>query len=149
MLNKKDGFTLLELLIASGVLIIALTGLLATYAACYDLAETTRNSNLALNAAQETLEEMRNINFLSVFSLYDGATFQVSGMPANSSLGYVVVNNSNSSLLNVAIGVCWRQKGSRIIGECVDSSGALVFSDTNADGRLNSPVELVTYMAQR
>lgn len=149
MSNKENGFTLLELLIASGILIIALTGLLATYAACFDLTETTRNSNLALNAAQETLEEMRDVNFLNIFSVYNGTTFQVSGMSTNSSLGYIVVNNSNSDLLNVVIGVCWRQKGSRIIGECVDSGGGLVFSDTNGDGRLNSPIELGTYMAQR
>lgn len=149
MLDKKEGFTLLELLIASGVLIIALTGLLATYAACFDLVETTRNSNLALNAAQKTLEEMRSINFLSVYPNYNNQTFQVSGMPVNSSLGFVSINNSNSSLLNVAIGVCWRQRGSRIIGECVDSGGVIAFSDSNGDGRLNSPVELSTFMSQR
>ncbi len=149
MVNKKRGFTLLELLIASGILVIALTGLLATYAACFDLVETTRNSNLALNAAQKNLEEMRNANFLSIFSSYNGTTFQVSGMPANSSLGFISINNSNSSLLKVAVGVCWRQKGSRVVGECNDSGGVLVFSDSNGDGRLNSPVELSTYMAQR
>lgn len=149
MRDKKKGFTLLEILVASGILVIALTGLLATYAACFDLVETTRNSNLALNAAQKTLEEMRNVNFLNIFSSYNGTTFQASGMTANSSLGFISINNSNPNLLSVAVGVCWRQRGSRIIGECNDSSGILAFSDANGDGRLNSPIELSTFMSQR
>ncbi len=148
-LRKQRGFTLLELMIAAAVLIVALTGLLGTYITCLELNELTRNSNLALNAAQAVFEEIRSADFLNLPANYDGYTFQVAGMSANSSLGYVAIDSSNTTLLQVAIGVCWRQKGDRIIGECVDSGGALNFSDANSNDYLDSPVLIRTLMADR
>jgi prepilin-type N-terminal cleavage/methylation domain-containing protein len=146
---RQTGFTLLEVMIAAGVLVIALTGLLSTYTACFKLNETTRNSNLALNAAQEKLEEIRSATFLSIFDSYNGTSFSVSGMPVSDSLGYVSINNTNTSLLRVTIGVCWRDQDSKIIGECQDAAGSLVFVDTNGNGILDSPAEFMTEMAQR
>lgn len=148
LIKKNHGFTLLELMIASGVLIIALVGLLATYIACLELEETTKNSNSALNAARQVLEEIRDTPFLSIFDTYDGYTFHVPGFAANSSQGYVSINNS-TDLLNVTIGVCWRQKSLRIIGECQDVAGVVSFSDANGNSILDSPVQLTTLMGQR
>ena len=145
----KKGFTLLELVITAGILIFALCGLLASYVACLELNETTKNSNLALNAAMAVLEEIRSAPFLSIFSNYNGYTFQVAGMSADSSLGQAFIDNTNPGLLNVTIGVCWRQKSSKIIGECQISGGVVTFSDANGNGILDSPVELTTLMAQR
>lgn len=149
LIKKNHGFTLLELMIASGVVIITLAGLLATYVACLELEETTKNSNLALNSARQVLEEVRSVPFLTIFGAYDGYTFQVPGFAANSSQGYVYINNSNPDLLNVTVGVCWRQKSSRIIGECQNAGGVISFSDTDSNGILDSPVQLNTLMGQR
>ena len=146
---KKNGFTLIELVIASGVLIFGLVALLATFIYCLELIETTKNSSLALKAAEEVLEQMRRSDFLNVYSNYNGYTFSVSGMPANTNLGRVTVNNSDPDLLAVDIGVCWKQRNERIIGECQESGGVLVFSDSDSNGILDSPVMLETRMAQR
>jgi len=146
--EDKKGLTLLELLIVSGFLIIALTGLLATYIICLELAEWTRSANLALHTAQSELEKIRNLAFSNIGD-QDGASFDVPGMAANDSLGYVTVVPDGPIMFNITIGVCWRQKGERIIGECQDSGGALIFSDSNANGLLDSPVQLSTQMAQR
>ena len=148
--QSKKGFTLLELMICCAVTVIALTGLLSTYIACFELDETMRNSNLAISAAQKVLEEIRSTPFLSVYANYNGYSFHVSGMPVNKNLGHVAVANSNPNLLQVDVGVCWSQKGSRIMGECtVAGSGALAFNDTNSNGKLDSPVVFTTLMAQR
>ena len=149
MRNKKNGFTLLELMIAAAIVIVCLVGLLSTYITCLELIETTKNSNLALNAEQKVLEEIRSATFSGIPAAYDGYTFSVAGMSSGSSIGRAAVSNANSSLLNVTIGVCWSQKGSRIIGECQNSSGTLTFSDTNGNNILDSPVQLTTLMAQR
>jgi len=147
---KKRGFTLLELMIACAIIIVGLTGVLATYVTCSDLVETTRNANLALNAEQEILEQVRRVTPLSlVSSNYNGYTFNVSNMAAGNSLGLVTINNSNSSFLRVDVGVCWRQKGGRVLGECSFSGSTLTFNDTNGNGVLDSPVHIATYMAQR
>lgn len=144
-LNRK-GFTLLELMIASGVLVIVLAGLLSAYISCLEMNETTKNSNLALGAVQEELENLRKAPFQTLNATY---TFYATGPLANLSLGRVVVNTTNSSFYRVDAGMCWKQRNSRIIGECRDNSGTLVFNDTNGNGIMDSPVQLTTYMAQR
>jgi type II secretory pathway pseudopilin PulG len=147
--HKKSGFTLLELMIACAIIIVGLTGVLATFVTSSDLIETTKNTNLALNAEQKVLEQMRRGDFLSLYSSYNGYTFNVSNIAAGDGLGRVTVNNSNAKRLQVDIGVCWRQRGGRIIGECVSNNTSLVFSETNANGILDSPAQITTYMAQR
>jgi len=145
----RRGFTLLELMVVSGIAITALVGVLGTYIVCLDLAETTTNAQRATISAQTVLEEMRATAFTSIYSTYDNFTFTVDGMATNMSLGRVTVNNSNSSLLNVTVGVCWQQRGGRIIGECTNASGALAYNDTDGNGVLDSPVQFTTQMAQR
>jgi Tfp pilus assembly protein PilV len=143
----RRGFTFLELMIVCAILIVALTGLLATYVTCLELTETTKNSNFALHAAQKTLEELRSTAFTSIASTYNGYVFQVPFMATNASIGRVVVDSSNATLLQVDVGVCWRQKGNRIIGACHDVLGVLTAN--NATGPLDSPVRLVTLVGQR
>ena len=147
--SRRKGFTLLELMVVSGITITALVGLLGTYVACFELTEITRNSQLAIISAQAVLEEMRNTAFTSIYSTYEGYEFSVSGMAAASGRGRVDVDNTNTSLLNVTVGVCWRQKGGRIIGECYSAAGNVTFNDTNGNGVLDSPVQISTLMAQR
>ncbi|HAJ57806.1 MAG TPA: hypothetical protein DCL35_08635 [Candidatus Omnitrophica bacterium] len=152
MRKNNKGFTLLELMIASAVIIVALAGLLSTYVACLELNETTKNTNLALNSAQKVLEEIRSSTFSGIASAYNGYNFSVSGIEVNESLGFVYIDDTDASLLNITIGVCWRQRGAKIIGECRDSGGSLVFdstSDANSNGILDSPVQFSTLMAQR
>ncbi|OIO35728.1 MAG: hypothetical protein AUJ74_05070 [Candidatus Omnitrophica bacterium CG1_02_44_16] len=144
---KRKGFTLLELMIASGILVIVLTGLLSAYISCLEMNETTKNSNLALGAVQEELENLRKAPFQTLNTTY---TFYATGTLANLSLGRVVIDNAtNTSFYRVDAGMCWKQRNSRIIGECRDNNGTLVFNDTNSNGILDSPVQLTTYMAQR
>lgn len=144
---KRNGFTLLELMIASGVLVIVLAGLLSAYINCLEMNETTKNSNLALGAVQEELENLRKAPFQTLNTTY---TFYATGPLANLSLGRADIDSTtNSSFYRVDVGMCWKQRNSRIIGECIDNNGTLVFNDTNANGILDSPVQLTTYMAQR
>jgi prepilin-type N-terminal cleavage/methylation domain-containing protein len=146
MNRKNKGFTLLELMFAAAVIVVTLAGLLSTYVTCLELNETAKNTNLALSIAQRVMEEIRSTTFTSIFSTYNGYGFTVSGMASNASYGYVTVNNTNATLLNVTIGVCWKEKSSRIIGECGDVGGVFAF---NGSGVLDSPVQLATLMAQR
>jgi type II secretory pathway pseudopilin PulG len=147
-LNNK-GFMLLELVITIGILVFSLTALLATFISCFDLFEMTKNSNLALNAEIEILEEIRRSNFLDLYSNYNGYTFEISSMGPNSNIGFVSVDNSDPDILEVNIGVSWMQKGGRIIGEGSLNGGVLEFSDSNGNGILDSPVMLTTYITQR
>jgi len=145
--RSRKGFTLLELMVVTGIAVTALVGLLGTYISCLELLELTRNSQLGVVASQTVLEEMRSTAITSVYSTYDGLTFSIGDLPAGESIGRVSINNSNTSLLNITVGVCWRQKAGRIIGACHDVSGVLTVD--NSTGILLSPVQITTLMAQR
>ncbi len=136
----------MELMIAFSILVIVLSGLLSAFISCLELNETTRNSNRALGALQEALENLRKAPFSS---LADSYSFAVTGDMADTSLGRIVLNRTNSSYYRVDAGICWKQKNDRVIGECVLINGTLSFQDANGNGVLDSPVQITTYMAQR
>jgi prepilin-type N-terminal cleavage/methylation domain-containing protein len=146
---KKSGFTLLELMISAAIMVVVLTGLLAAYLAYFELSETTINSNKALNAAQEIMEQIRRGPDLNTMMGYNSLSYPIAGMPANSGLVHVSIDNSAGNILNVSVGACWMQKNSRIIGECENFGGNLAFSDLNGNQVLDSPLQLNSLMAQR
>ena len=59
----NSGLTLLEVLIATSVLVVAITGLLATFIGLGSLDETARSTTLALTAVQDKMEEIRDSDF--------------------------------------------------------------------------------------
>lgn len=141
---KKNGFSLMEVLLAAMITAVALVGLLATYLTSFDLLETAKNTTHALNAAQKTIEEIRGHTFSDVYNYYVGSPtaplpyFSVDGIPAGSSNGLIEIDNSNPELLVVTVTVCWRQKNGRVVG-----------GDAALNPLASSPVRLITYVANR
>jgi Tfp pilus assembly protein PilW len=60
---RNSGFTLAELLLASAILIFALSGVLALYINCAVLNKTNRNSAIAMSHANYIMEEIRGWGF--------------------------------------------------------------------------------------
>lgn len=144
------GFTLIEVMIATAILVTVLCGILATYIACFELISTSKNLTLAINSAQRKIEEIRNYSFSGISTDYNWTTFTVDEITLENSRGIVYVDNSNPDLLEITISVCWRQRGNRIIGEDLDLDGILdAGEDSNANGIIDSPVQLVTLITQR
>ena len=69
-LNKKysKGVTLIELLFATVILVVALCGLLEFYVNCLFLNDSTRNLTLAVSHAQYVMEEISDSDFASLES---------------------------------------------------------------------------------
>ena len=144
-LNK--GFTLVETILAVGILAFVLCGILATYASCSILATTSKNVNIATNAALGLMEQIRTDSFTQIYTDYNRLNFVLNDI--SSSRGAVYVDATNPSLLKVTISVCWRQ-GSRVIGEDTNLNGVLdTGEDVNGNGIIDSPVQLVTLIANR
>lgn len=78
---KKSGFTLLELLIGTAVLIVALVGLIAAYTGCFVLNENARNLTIAINDAQCVMEEMRDRNITSNIVQENWTTWAATDLP--------------------------------------------------------------------
>jgi prepilin-type N-terminal cleavage/methylation domain-containing protein len=149
-LRTKSGFTLIEVVLAVGILVFVLCGILATYMSCLELMATSKNMTLATNAAQRKIEEIRDYNFYNIYSDYNNQTFSVDEMPAGDSSGVIYVNNSDPELLQITVSVCWRQRAGRIIGEDLDLDGSLDSGeDSNGNNIIDSPVELITLSTPR
>ncbi len=141
---------MLELLIAATILVVALLGLLGVFTGCFGLNETARNLTIAINGAQEKLEEMRNADFGTIVANYNGP-FNVSGLDGIGRVDATYVAGSNNNLIDIRVVICWRQGRNRIIGEDKNLNGNLdPGEDVNpANGRLDSPAQIVTLMAER
>jgi len=147
-MNKASkGFSLVETVLAIAILAFAVCAILQTYATCFALSSISENTNIATNAAQGLLEEMRSSSYVQLYDDYHGLLFTVNDIP--DSRGIVYVDDSNPELLKVTVAVCWRS-GSRVIGEDRDLDGVLdAGEDANGNGMIDSVVELVTLIANR
>lgn len=153
---KRYGFTLMELMLAATILVIALVGLLATYVGCFNINETAKNLTMSINAAQQKLEELRDYNFYEIYEDYNNTTFEVTGMAAQNAEGSIIVDNSSPDLLKITISVCWQQSGNRIIGEDNGKGGGVALNgrldgteDVDGDEVIDSPAYVVTLLANQ
>jgi len=147
---RIKGFTLVELMIAVAILVIALTSLLASYANMFVLADLARNQSRATNAVRARMEEIKQEEFDNLDS-FNATTFDLDGFDPLEAKGRIEVSNvtGNSNLKQVRIVACFRSRN-RIIGEDANLNGALDLSaseDQNNNQRLDSPVELITLIA--
>ncbi len=142
------GFSLAEILLAVAILAFAFCGILAMHTTCFVLMATSKNVNIATNAAQGLIEEIRSAPFTQIISDYNGLNFIVNNIP--SSRGVVYVDDTDPELLEVTISVCWKQ-GKRIIGEDTNLNGVLDSGEDKSPYNqiIDSPVELVTRIANR
>ena len=147
---RKSGFTLLELMIAAAILVIAIAGLLATFTGFLSLNENSKNISLAIEACQDKTEEIRNFNFSSLYITYNNTNFEPNGFPVTDAEGNIYIDNTDPDLLEICISVSWRESSNKIIGEDVNLNGTLDSGeDLNSDGRLSSPAEIITLMGAR
>ena len=175
---NKSGFTLIEVMIAAAVSVAVLLGLLGVFIACSDLNASARNLTIAINGAQQKLEEIRNHNFAQILNDYaaggmPGNLFDPGGEDDNLNsvldLGeddngngvldsplngggvvFISLVGGSSDLLQIRIVVSWMQKGGRHVGEDENFNGVLdAGEDDNGNGQLDSPAQIVTLMAER
>lgn len=146
------GFTLIELMIAVGVLIIVLVGLLQIFIYCLNLSEFAGNTTLAISEAQGKLEEIRSHKFERIAGDYGlgGSPGNIFELAQLNGEGAIYIDDTNPALLAIEIVVSWQEKGNRIIGEDGNLNGVLDSGeDGNGNGRLDSPVVLVSLIAER
>lgn len=142
----QKGFTLVELLVATLIMIISFIGILVAYIRCLELSEMSRNSSTALTAAKSRMEQIKNTNFADILANYHQVTFTT---PNLDGIGVSYVDASNVDLLEITVTFCWRQKNGLIVGEDSDLDGVLDPGEEQsvpANNILDSPVQLVTYI---
>ncbi len=142
----KNGLSLVELMIASAVFLLTFVGILASYLACLELSEMSKNSSIALHASKARLEAIKNTTFSQIKATYNGIPFAVASFTG---MGVSYVDDTNPALLKVTLSFSWKQPRGRVVGEDTNLNGVVnAGEDKNANGILDSPVELATYIFQ-
>ena len=137
------GFTLIEVLLAAGILAFGICGVLVTYLTLFVFSDLNRNFTLAANSLQAKMEEMKRTNFATLPSL-QGTTFNINGFSSSDAKGRIEVSDTDySDLKRVRLIICLRSRG-RVIGEDANLDGVLNSGeDSNGNGRLDSPLEVI------
>jgi len=144
---RRQAFTLVELMFASAIMIVTVTGILMSYLRCLELHEMTKNSALALKAATTRMETVKSTAFDQIKATYHNAAFGVVGL---NGMGNIYVDDSVSDLLQVSVSISWRLRNGRLYGEDTDLDGQLdAGEDSNGNGILDAPVQLVSAVFEK
>ena len=139
------GFTLLELVIAVAIFILAICGIISLFVSLSGLADSAGNITRMVNVARGEFEtNIRNANFdsLATYSLLPPA------IPNNMSLICYIQNHPTvNDVKQVLLVVSYRHRGNYVFGEDKNINGVLDGGeDTDGNGRLSSICEIATFV---
>src|SRR3989338_6328159 len=112
--KKLRAYTLMELLVAAVVMILAFVAILSSYLTCLELSELSKNSSLAVRATKSQLEEIKNTSFNQIKPTYNNIPFPVSDL---NGMGVGYVDDADPDLLKITVTVGWKQYSGLIVGE--------------------------------
>ncbi|HEX29797.1 TPA: type II secretion system protein [Candidatus Poribacteria bacterium] len=111
MFVHQGGFSILEVVVALGVISIALTGTLNLFTTGFKSLAFSDKMTVALNAARAKLEEIKGAEFSQITLLYpDGSTYPVSNLNGGT-LRVEYPNGISSDPLVVRVTVTWPEGG--------------------------------------
>ncbi|MFH0857920.1 MAG: type II secretion system protein [Candidatus Omnitrophota bacterium] len=161
----KKGFTLVEVLVAIGILAMIAMIMFRAYPAIFEGVSISSRSMKAFEVAKKQMELLKYTNFTAlsnvsynpfnsletpILNSFDTANFANSkGVYYVKKTLYAANSTPTADLLELEVVVCFKG-GYRIIGEDRDLDGALdAGEDTNNDKRISSPVTLNTLLLKR
>jgi prepilin-type N-terminal cleavage/methylation domain-containing protein len=103
VLRREDGFTLIEVLVATGIAAIGFLGLAATHIAAVRATAFGRNVSIATSVANEQIEALRRLPYDQVVS-QSASTVTVGTLDFTRT---VTVADVNTSSKKVTMGVSW------------------------------------------
>jgi Tfp pilus assembly protein PilE len=157
LLEKKmkhiRGLTLIEILIATVVLVVALLSTLGLLSHSLSLPEGNRDSTIALHEAEAMMEHICADDYLTIRATYATVAQTPFAIANLTGMGTVYANElsgATNGLMRVKVVVCYQHKN-RIIGEDADFDGILDAGEDTilANGELDSPCQLETVIVNR
>lgn len=143
---KDRGFTLLEVMFATLVMVALLLGVLSLYTACLNLQETAKNSSRASFQLSSKIEEIKGTSFNNINATYNNQRLGLEGLDGQM---LVEVTPNGTDLLEVRVIAGWTQKGGSAIGEygLNPDTGVVELYDVDNDTVIESSYELTTAIA--
>ncbi len=156
-MNKNSGFTLIEVMVSTMLLVVALLGSLGVFARLLGITESDKSYLIAQKEAEAKMEELTRYNYPALIADYTNAG-ALKSTPFNLSSTMIIgkgvvyaqeLSGAANSLLSAKVVVCYRQKG-RIVGEDTNLNGILDGAeDQNNNARIDSPCQLDTVMVNK
>ncbi len=140
--RRSSGLTLIEVLVAAGVFLVAATGILSSFSQCVELNQMGMRSTIAVQGVKNKVEEIKSSTFANIFTNYNNRTFTIPGLDG---IGVIYVDTANTKLVEVKVVFCWRLADGRVAGEDTNLNGILnTGEDKNGNGQLDSYVQVIT-----
>ncbi len=140
--------SLVELMAAVCIVLIAIVGILYAYMKAIELHSIARGAAVATHGVKNKIEEIKGAAHANIYSTYNNSTFTLPGI--TNGKGVVYVNNDIANLLVVKVVFCWKLEGGRVIGEDTNLNGVLDSGEDQRDrdgaynGKLDSYVQITT-----
>lgn len=97
--SNKSGFSLIEALISSVVMVIGLFAVATAIYAQFSSLSENREKTIATLAVQEEIENLRGMRFSDILALGSSSTFSASGFVyLNNPSGTVIIDNTYSPI---------------------------------------------------
>jgi prepilin-type N-terminal cleavage/methylation domain-containing protein len=145
--KEGKGFTLVELLIATAILVITMTGILMSYLRCLELNEISKNTMMAVQAVNNRMEQIRSTPFTQIKANFNRISFPITGLTGR---GVSYVDDTDPQLLQITVSASWRQTNGRIFGEDKNFNGLIeAGEDKNGNNMLDSTVEATAAIFQK
>lgn len=103
-LANRRGFTLLELMVATAILLITILGLLTVFLNCLFLNESNANTVTAVNDAQYVLEQIKALGYDDIDTYVPPVLTNLSGESVSVSRTY------GTNIVEVGINVSWNER---------------------------------------
>ena len=107
----QKAFTLIELSLSMGILVVALCGLLLLFNVCYSLSVQARNSSIAAAEARSSIEQMHAHNYSTIVADYNGVVFPLTALNGNKTVTAAYVAGAGTGLLQADVTVTWQVRG--------------------------------------
>ena len=161
-MKRALGFTLVEVMISTAILVVALVSTLEMFV--YSLAMAGGDRDLAITQSQaaQQMEQLYSLEYDILRSTYTNAGAlketpfdirDINGKVISRMKGSIYAEELSGAaygLMRVKAVVGYRQNNNRIIGEDTNLNGRLdVGEDKNGNGELDSPCEIETVIAYK
>lgn len=102
--SSSKGFTLIELMVASLILLCAIGGLLYTFVSIQVMTESNRNLITAVNDAQFVLEQMKNLTYSQL------GTYTAPALAHLNNETVTLTRSVGPKLANVTVTIRWTER---------------------------------------
>ncbi len=109
--RKKDGFTLIEVLVTIAILSVVLIALLSCFMHGFNIIFRMRQINIATQSIQEELELVRNMPFDDILSLDSSFTNESLSLLENSTGIIDLENSAGDDIKKLTVSALWSCRG--------------------------------------